>query len=147
MHNIIHHDLWASMLNCWKIEAQSRDTEWTSLKLFAKSNLSWQLIEDMSRNIVGKYVGTTPVVSRAWRKPANQRDDVFINQILRNYNELLYVETSHAMNAGDIGRIEDTFLQWIYLFRATGKHKYASQMLRFMFNLKDIYPSELTRII
>ena len=51
------------------------------------------------------------------------------------------------MNAGDIGRIEDTFLQWIYLFRATGKHKYASQMLRFMFNLKDIYPPELTQII
>ena len=51
------------------------------------------------------------------------------------------------MNAGDIGHIEDTFLQWIYLFRATGKHKYASQMLRFMFNLKDIYPPELTQII
>lgn len=146
MHDVIHHDLWASMLNCWKIEAQNRNPEWTSLELFAKSNPSWQLIEDMSKNIVHKYVSTTPVVSRERRKPANQRDDIFINQIL-HYNELLYVETSHAMNAGDIGRVEDTFLQWIYLFRATGKHKYASQMLRFMFNLKDVYPPELTQII
>ncbi|PPQ76588.1 hypothetical protein CVT26_012793 [Gymnopilus dilepis] len=147
MHDIIHHDLWASMLDCWKLEAASRNPKWTTLDEFMKSEPSWQLIEDMSRNIVKKYVGTTPDVSKERRKPSDERDDIFANQILRNYNELLYIETSHAMNAGDIGRVEETFLQWIYIFRATGKHKYAAQMLRFMINLRDVYPPELSRII
>ncbi|KAF9565289.1 hypothetical protein CPC08DRAFT_630209 [Agrocybe pediades] len=98
----------------------------------------------MSRDIVRRYVGTTPMVSEERRKVVGERDEVYTNQILRNYNELLYLETSHAMNAGDIGRVEDTFLHWVYIFRATGKHKYASQTLRMINNLytKVIYGGE-----
>ena len=47
------------------------------------------------------------------------------------------------MNAGDIGRVEATFLPWVYMFMATGKHKYTSQILQFMANLCDVYPADL----
>ncbi|KIK82600.1 hypothetical protein PAXRUDRAFT_710260, partial [Paxillus rubicundulus Ve08.2h10] len=35
MHEVVHHDLWASILDCWRIEAQSQDRAWTTLELFA----------------------------------------------------------------------------------------------------------------
>ncbi|KAF9549258.1 hypothetical protein CPC08DRAFT_794174 [Agrocybe pediades] len=147
VHDVLHHDLWASMLNCWKLEAKAENALWTDLEKMADSKVTWETIEKMSRRIVQKYVGTTPQVSKEQRKAPHERDEVYTNQILRNYNELLYIETSHAMNAGDIGRVEDTFLQWVYIFRATGKHKYASQTLRMMVNLRDVYSSELSQII
>ncbi|KAF8979283.1 hypothetical protein BDQ17DRAFT_1264909, partial [Cyathus striatus] len=56
---------------------------------------------------------------------------------------LLYVELSHAMNSGDIGRVEATVLPWVYMFKANGKHKYASQMLQFMTNMREVYSPEL----
>ncbi|KAF8961386.1 hypothetical protein BDZ97DRAFT_1905532 [Flammula alnicola] len=147
MHDLIHHDIAASMLNCWGLEAEGHNKKWSSLDAFANSQPSWDLIVEMSEDIVLKYVGNIPNLREARKKPDHQRDKIFENQILRNRDELLYVELSHAMNAGDIGRVEETFLQWIYIFKATGKHKYAWHTLQFMFNLWKVYPPELVRII
>jgi hypothetical protein len=97
----------------------------------------------MSEDIVLKYVGNTPNIWEARRKPEGQRDEIFENQILRNHDELLYIELSHAMNTGDISRVEETFLQWLYIFKAMGKHKYTWHTLQFMFNLYKVYPPEL----
>jgi hypothetical protein len=47
------------------------------------------------------------------------------------------------MNTGDIGRVEASFLPWIYIFCATGKHKYASQVARFLKSLHEVYPPAL----
>jgi hypothetical protein len=47
------------------------------------------------------------------------------------------------MNTGDIGRVEASFLSWIHIFKATGKHKYASQISRFLTNLQFNYPEAL----
>ncbi|KAF8993894.1 hypothetical protein BDQ17DRAFT_1194111, partial [Cyathus striatus] len=94
-----------------------------------------------------KYVATTPSLSNARDNDPQARDKLFENQILRNRDELLYVELSHAMNAGDIGCVEASILPWVHMFKATGKHKYASQMLHFMINMRDVYPPELQRII
>ena len=143
MHDMIHHDIWASMLDCWRLEAVARDPNWASLEDFAQSKPSWDLIMEMSESIVEKYIATTPTISKARNKTSNARDKVFENQVLRNRDELLYLELSHAMNAGDIGRVEATFLSWIYIFKATGKHKYGSQMLQFMMKMQDIYDEDL----
>ncbi|KAG1850877.1 hypothetical protein F4604DRAFT_1592699, partial [Suillus subluteus] len=70
-------------------------------------------------------------------------DKRFENQVLRNRDELLYIDLCQAMNAGDIGRVEASFLPWIYMFKATGKHKYATQILHFLTNLRYNYPGEL----
>ncbi|KIL00961.1 hypothetical protein PAXRUDRAFT_776032 [Paxillus rubicundulus Ve08.2h10] len=127
MHEVMHHDLWASILDCWQIEAWSQDRSWTTLELFAKAKPSWELVTLMSRTIVHKYR--------------------FENQSLRNRDELLYVDLCHAMNTGDIGRVEASFLPWIYIFKATGKHKYATHMTKFLINMNINYLTPLCDVI
>jgi hypothetical protein len=76
-------------------------------------------------------------------EPESERDQQFENQSLRNCDYLLYINLCNAMNVGDVGRVEVSFLHWIYIFSATGKHKYASQLARFLKNLHEVYPPEL----
>ncbi|KAG1739268.1 hypothetical protein EDB19DRAFT_1635922 [Suillus lakei] len=97
----------------------------------------------MSRVIVKKFIATTQDLDAAREKPPQQRDKRFENQTLRNRDELLYIDLCQAMNTGDIGRVEASFLPWIHMFKATGKHKYASQMSRFLMNLQFNYPAAL----
>jgi hypothetical protein len=111
--------------------------------MFAKAKPSWEAVTVMSESIVEKYVAITATLSHARDKVGRERDKIFENQTLRNRDELLYLELSHAMNAGDIGRVEATFLPWIYIFKATGKHKYGSQMLRFVLKMQDVYDVNL----
>ena len=56
---------------------------------------------------------------------------------------LLYLELSHAMNHGDVGRILRLFPYWIAIFKSTGKHKYAAHMIWFMTELDHVYSPEL----
>ncbi|KAG1890423.1 uncharacterized protein F5891DRAFT_965010, partial [Suillus fuscotomentosus] len=74
-------------------------------------------------------------------------DKCFENQTLHNHDELLYIDLCQAMNTGDIGCVEALFLPWIHMFKATGKHKYASQMSRFLMNLQFNYPVALSNIV
>ncbi|KAI9430085.1 hypothetical protein BJY52DRAFT_1101847, partial [Lactarius psammicola] len=101
----------------------------------------------ISRDIVRKYVATSSGLSQSRARPEADRDQQYENQCLRNRDYLLYVDLCSALNSGDIGRVEASFLPWIYIFCGTGKHKYASQLARFMRNLHDIYPPDLSRII
>ncbi|KAG2090510.1 hypothetical protein BD769DRAFT_1371641 [Suillus cothurnatus] len=71
----------------------------------------------------------------------------FKNQTLRNRDELLYIDLCQAMNTGDIGRVEASFLPWIYIFKATSKHKYLSQISRFLNNLQFNWLESLSDII
>ncbi|KAG2126360.1 uncharacterized protein EDB93DRAFT_1097117 [Suillus bovinus] len=147
MHEVIHHDLQASMLDCWRLEAQSQNREWTTLELFTASKPSWDTIVSISHTIVEKYVARTDTLDHTHEKPKEQWDRHFENQVLRNRDRSLYVDLCQAMNAGDIGRVEASFLPWIYLFKATGKHKYTIQILHFLTNLRYNYPIELRNII
>jgi hypothetical protein len=131
------------MLDCWQLEVKLHNPAWTTLEAFVAAEPSWDLIKKMSETIVEKYVATTPNLSVLRDRPLNQWDCRFENQILRNQDELLYVELCHAINAGDVGRIKSSFVPWSYIFKATGKHKYASQIVRFEQDLKHKYPPEL----
>ena len=141
MHDVVHHELRASILECWRTEASAQNM--TSLKAFADSKPDWDLVVKMSEDIVRKYVATAEGLSTSRTHPETERDQQFENQTIRNRDYLLYVDLCNAMNAGDIGRVEASFLPWIYIFSATGKHKYASQLARFMKNLHEVYPPAL----
>ena len=65
------------------------------------------------------------------------------NTLILNKYLLLYKELTHAMNSGDIGRTETCIVAWILVFKATGKHKYASHMTDFLMNLHFVYPEGL----
>ncbi|KAG1894465.1 uncharacterized protein F5891DRAFT_1130925 [Suillus fuscotomentosus] len=143
VHDVIHHDIWASMMDCWQIEAENENWEWNTLETFAASEPIWDDVVAMSHTIVRKYVATTPGLDKARARPSTIRDKRFENQMLRNRDELMYIDVCQAMNTGDIGRVEVSFLPWIYIFKATGKHKYASQMTRFLINLQFNWPEKL----
>jgi len=97
----------------------------------------------MSHTIVQKYVATTDGLDAAWSKPVGQQDKQFKNQTLCNQDELLYIDLCQAMNTGDIRRVEASFLPWIYIFKAISKHKYSSQISRFLNNLQFNWPESL----
>jgi hypothetical protein len=143
MHDVVHHELRAAILECWRTEASSSQSTATSLKAFADSKPGWELIVRMSEEIVRKYVATPDGLSQARAKPEAERDQQFENQSIRNRDYLLYVDLCNAINSGDVGRVEASFLPWIYMFCGSGKHKYASQIGRFMRNLHDVYPPDL----
>ncbi|KIJ09296.1 hypothetical protein PAXINDRAFT_164394 [Paxillus involutus ATCC 200175] len=147
MHDVIHHDLWASILNCWAVEASKQNSAWGTLEAFAKSKPSWELIEKMSDTIMEKYVATTTNLTLARDRLPKECDKHFENQALRNRDELLYIDICHTMNSGDVGHVEASLLPWIYMFKATGKHKYAYQMMRFMIYMWYVYPDKLKHII
>ncbi|KAH9023949.1 hypothetical protein EDB85DRAFT_1870357 [Lactarius pseudohatsudake] len=148
MHDVVHHELRATILECWRIEVSALDPEnWTSLEAFAASKLDWDLVVKISEEIVWKYVATVEGLAQLRTKPETERDQQFENQTLQNRDYLLYVDLCNTMNAGDIGRVEASFLPWIYIFCATGKHKYALQLARFMKNLHEVYPPALSRLV
>ncbi|KAH9174017.1 hypothetical protein EDB89DRAFT_2113744 [Lactarius sanguifluus] len=145
MHDVVHHELCATILECWWIEVSALDPEnWTSLEAFTASKLDWDLVVKISEEIVQKYVATIEGLSQARMKPETERDQQFENQTLRNRDYLLYVDLCNTMNAGDISHVEASFLPWIYIFCTMGKHKYVSQLARFMKNLHEVYPPALS---
>ncbi|KAG2142785.1 uncharacterized protein EDB93DRAFT_1088794, partial [Suillus bovinus] len=71
------------------------------------------------------------------------RDKQYENNLLINNYFLLYKELSYAMNIGDIVRVETCIITWSLIFKATGKHKYATCMTEFLINLHVNYPAGL----
>ncbi|KAM6492590.1 hypothetical protein JOM56_012314, partial [Amanita muscaria] len=76
-------------------------------------------------------------------KPESERDQVFENAQIINSYLALYEELSYAMNFGDIGRVETCLVTWIPLFKATGKHIYATHLEQFLLDMHFKYPEGL----
>jgi hypothetical protein len=59
MHDVVHHEPRATILECWRVEASaliSADSaSLKGLKVFAETKPDWELIEKMSEDIVCKY--------------------------------------------------------------------------------------------
>ncbi|KAG2031176.1 hypothetical protein BDR03DRAFT_876550, partial [Suillus americanus] len=68
------------------------------------------------------------------------QDKQYENNLLINKYFLLYEELSYAMNIGDIAHIETCIIAWTLIFKAMGKHKYATCMTEFLINLHFNYP-------
>lgn len=144
MHEVIMHNGIALWLDCWRVNVAKWNTVWGSLESFTKSRPRWKDIEEISTKLVGNYVGggDNDIFEQHGQLPAS-RDQQRENMLLMHQYFLLYEEISYAMNVGDIGHIETLFLPWIYLFRATGKHKYANQMVKFLTDVHFVYPKGL----
>ncbi|KAI0039747.1 hypothetical protein FA95DRAFT_1577390 [Auriscalpium vulgare] len=144
-HEIIGHAGTVLRLDCWRVEACRRNADLASLHDFASTAPTWDTIRQMSFALAENYVaGTDSVDIYSLRTRASSlRDQQRENTLLMQQYLLLYEELSYAMNGGDIARIETLFPPWIWIFRATGKHKYASGMLRWMTDVHFVYPEGL----
>ncbi|KAG1867738.1 hypothetical protein F4604DRAFT_1881623 [Suillus subluteus] len=86
-------------------------------------------------------------LTRACRQPDERQDKQYENNLLINKYFLLYEELSYAMNIGDIAHVETCIIAWTLIFKATGKHKYATCMTEFLINLHFNYPTGLQKAI
>lgn len=146
-HELIHHVGAILRLDAWRTEVQKR-TRNNTLEEWASSKPSFTDVQAIADSLAGDYVeGEGIDLFVLSTKPAAERDEPRENTIRTHHYLLLYEELSYAMNAGDIGRVENLLASWIPLFRASGKHKYGTQTLRFMHSLYNVYPDGLRSVI
>ncbi|THH23068.1 hypothetical protein EUX98_g8113 [Antrodiella citrinella] len=132
MHDLIYQCGNARMLDVWRVEAQKRNRSHTSLSDFAASKPTWDYIVAMSLKLVESYLD----------KPF-AKDKLYRNNSLILARLLQYMELSHAMKHGDIGRVQETFMHWVAVFKTVGKHKYATELITIMNNLKYVFPPRM----
>ncbi|OSD04071.1 hypothetical protein PYCCODRAFT_1444206 [Trametes coccinea BRFM310] len=103
---------------------------------WAASKPDFEAVEGTAQSLVREYI-------------EGEDEDIWVreNTVRTLHYLLLYEELSYTMNAGDISRFETVLVPWICIFRAVGKHKYATYMLRFMHALHIVYPPGLRRAI
>jgi hypothetical protein len=130
MHDVILQCATARMLDIWRVEIKIRMGE--SLEQYA-ARTTWSELEKISSVLVDTYVD----------KPS-AKDQEFRNNSLILGRLLSYVELTHAMKHGDIGRVEATFLEWVPVFKSVGKHKYANQLVKTLIDFQHVYPPRLS---
>lgn len=96
----------------------------------------------MSEHLAVEFVAGADI-SELQQCTKDQRDEVHENSLIKQQYFLLYEEMSHALNAGDIGRVETLFLPWMFIFQGCGKHKYVAEMKRYLENIHFKYPKTL----
>ena len=144
MHEVIGNTGVALRLDAWRVEAHKRNSEWVSLETFAVAQPSLDLIEEMANSLAVNYVaGYETNIFKLRGQATASRDTQHENMLIMHQYFLLYEEITFAMNHGDIGRLETLFPPWIYIFKATGKHKYAAQMTKFLTDVHFVYPEGL----
>ncbi|KAF9027204.1 hypothetical protein BDZ89DRAFT_1101935 [Hymenopellis radicata] len=141
MHEVIQHVGIVSRLDCWRIECGA-----DSLDAFAESEPSWEKLTEMANALAKGYV-SGPSFARERARPAAERDEVKENHDLRASLFLLYEEFTYALNWGDIGRLETTFMPWVYIFRSCGKHKYSTYLRKYLRDVHFRYPAGLKKAI
>lgn len=142
MHEVIQHVGIVTRLECWRKVLREENNQWVSLEECAKANPTWEMLSRLAKKLaVQEVAGVNFDELRS--QPPERRDKERENHLLRQQYFLLYEEISYAMNAGDIGRVEDCFMPWVFIFRGCGKHKYASHMMRYLYNVHFIYPEGL----
>jgi hypothetical protein len=142
MHQVIGHSGISRRIDCWSVETAQRNPEHTTLEAFAASKPSLEELKNMANWIATHYVADSRM-ERLRKEPKGQRDQQYENALLLNKYCLLYEELCHAMNVGDIARVETCLITWIFIFRATGKHKYATHIIKFLSNVHFVYPRGL----
>ncbi len=144
MHDSIHHIMWTDFLDIWCVEVKAK-YGFDSLDAWADSAPTWKHIVKLSQDILKKHLPGDDFSDKQ-EEAASKRDQVFENLCLRNHHGLLYLELCRAMNYGDVGRILQLFPYFIAIFAATGKHKYAAHMTKFMKDLQ-CYPPYLREAV
>ncbi|KAI6022226.1 hypothetical protein PISMIDRAFT_79654, partial [Pisolithus microcarpus 441] len=145
IHELVGHAGTCRRLDCWRVHA-AKDGRFGSLEDFASSKPTLDDLQTMANDICRTYVANYQL-DRMRRKRESERDLQFENALLLNKYFLLYEEPSYGMNSGDIGRVETCIVSWIPILKAIGKHKYASHMTNFLFNVHFVYPPGLRHAV
>ncbi|CAG8519930.1 15485_t:CDS:2 [Acaulospora colombiana] len=107
--------------------------------IWAETKPTYDKVREFSERISHKYVFMG-------KKKATE-DAIFDNQCILLRDLLFYTELCHSMNTGDVGRLEDILPTWIFIWKGTRKHKYATYLHRFLYDLEYNYPPDLAQLI
>ncbi|KAF7981236.1 hypothetical protein HWV62_34597 [Athelia sp. TMB] len=147
VHETIEHVGAVMRLDCWRLAAVQSGRGVKTLEDFADLRPQWKELEVMAARMVQDHVATFDTLTGLRDQSNAIRDQERENTLLRHQHFLLYEEMSYAMNEGDIGRVEDAFMPWVFIFKGCGKHKYAAHMMKHLHNLHFVYPEGLRRAI
>ncbi|KAI0685844.1 hypothetical protein BC835DRAFT_1408708 [Cytidiella melzeri] len=147
MHQIIQHAGICRRLDCWRVEAQRRDPSHTSLQLFAASKPSLDYLKAVANHLAMNCVDRKEKLHNLRSQASSVRDRQYENNLLLHEYFCLYEEITFAMNHGDIGCVESCFIPWIWIFKATGKHKYVKHRVKYLSNVPFLYPPGLKKAI
>ncbi|KAL1677976.1 hypothetical protein EV122DRAFT_278607 [Schizophyllum commune] len=101
--------------------------------------------ETVARVVLDKLF-STHAVDDLRRLPPEVRDHAYENIILFNRDALFYVEFTHAIKRGDIGRVLSVLRLWGIMMRGVGAMpKYADVIFETLGRLRQ-YPTELRRL-
>ncbi|KAI6160007.1 hypothetical protein EDD17DRAFT_1778675 [Pisolithus thermaeus] len=142
IHELVGHAGVCRRLDCWRVHA-AKNSRFSSLEDFALSKPTLDDLRAMANEICRTYIANHQL-DRMHRKHESERDLQFENALLLNKYFLLYEE---LVNSGDIGHVETCIVSWIPILKAIGKHKYASHMTNFLFNVHFVYPPGLWRAV
>ena len=79
--------------------------------------------------------------------PKSQPNDIVHENVVRLMRDLLYViELVKAVSDGDFGRVEDILPDLACIFRAAGSNNYLTEVLHFLFNLKEVWTPEFVYV-
>ncbi|QRW08206.1 hypothetical protein RhiLY_07205 [Ceratobasidium sp. AG-Ba] len=139
-HSLIEHLSLATIADAWRLVVQARFgvelKEWTP---------TWEQVIEVSREVVSKHVAG---LSYRPSHLSSDNGDMVQDQIrLFNQNALLYLSTTRAARYGDVQRVRDLLPMWIYIWRQTGKHKYARHITRFLTYLDGGWPAKLSKVV
>ncbi|KAF8900874.1 hypothetical protein CPB84DRAFT_1815332 [Gymnopilus junonius] len=70
-----------------------------------------------------------------------------LQEMTRKISKESIAKLLHALNYGDIGCVETCFMPWAFIFQGCGKHKYASELWRYLENIHFVYPPGLSHVI
>lgn len=143
MHEIIQDIGTVLRLDCWLQEIKRMSPDLLSLDDFTRSMPTWEDLESIAYHLSKDYIGDTMKTTSQCEQLTEDRDQQNENTMILMQYLLLYKESSYTMNAGDIGWLESTFLPWIWIFNSCGKHKYASELRRYLEDIHFIYPKAL----
>ena len=142
-HQVIEHDGICRRLNSWKELVLERNPSNTDLDVYALSEPTYEDIATMANYLAMNFVARPKDLDEMRSQALEDRDLELENNLVISQLYLLYEETSYAMNVGDIGRLELCMEPWAYIFKATGKHKYAAELIKHITNVHFYYKPEL----
>ncbi|KAG8795698.1 hypothetical protein FRC12_010935 [Ceratobasidium sp. 428] len=139
-HSLIEHLALATISDAWRLVVKARFgvelKEWRP---------TWEQVVDVSRQVVREYVA--PFSYRPARRPGPTKDLVQDQIRLFNQNALLYLGIRRAARYGDVRRVRDLLPFWVYIWKSTGKHKYAKHITRFLTCLDGGWPDKLSKVV
>ncbi|KAH7335286.1 hypothetical protein B0J17DRAFT_69630 [Rhizoctonia solani] len=144
-HSIIEHLTVASIADAWGLAVKAK----FNVKL-NQWKPTWEDVITMSHEVVREYVAS-PMYRLSGRnrqsQTSNTANAVKDQSRLFNRDGLLYLATTQASRYGDVRRMEDLLLQWVYIWKYTRKYQYATHYARFLVLLDHGWPAELSNII